>query len=50
MKNQIKALAITNTVLLVGLIIFILVVKPTTESGEKVSYIPSKDDEPAVTE
>lgn len=38
MKNPMKVLAITNLVLLVGLIVFIMVAKQHTESGEKVGY------------
>jgi len=46
MKNPIKALAITNTILLVGLIIFVAVaVRPQTESGEKINLIPKKNQE-----
>lgn len=47
MKNPIKVLAITNTILLVGLIVFILVAKQRTETGEKVGYFLPKEDESA---
>ncbi len=48
MHNPIKTLAIVNMVLLIGLIVFILVAKQRTESGEKVGYF-LKEDEPTVT-
>lgn len=45
MKNPIKVLAITNTILLVGLIVFVLVAKSRTESGEKVGYFLKEEEE-----
>ena len=44
MKNPMKALAVTNLILLVGLIVFIMVAKQRTD-GEKVGYfLPKPDD------
>jgi hypothetical protein len=48
MHNHMKVLAVANMVLLIGLIVFILVAKQRTESGEKVGYF-LKDDEPTAT-
>jgi hypothetical protein len=45
MKNPMKVLAITTLVLLVGFIVFILVAKQTTESGDKVGYFLKKDED-----
>jgi hypothetical protein len=45
MKNPIKALAITNTVLLVGLILFLVFAGGKTESGEKVNFFSKRDDD-----
>ena len=49
MKNPIKVLAITNTILLVSLIVFVLVAKSRTESGEKVGYFLKDAEEPTET-
>lgn len=49
MKNPMKVLAITNLVLLVGLIVFIMVAKMHTESGEKVGYFLKNAEEGSQT-
>lgn len=47
MKNPIKTLAILNTVLLVGVIVFLVFAK--TESGEKVKFSLKNADESDTT-
>lgn len=49
MKNPMKVLAITNLVLLVALIVFILVAKQHTESGEQVGYFLKNAEEGSQT-
>lgn len=49
MKNPMKILAVVNLTLLVGLIIFILVAKARTESGEKVGYFLNNEADASTT-
>lgn len=48
--NPLKTLQIINTILLIGVIVFLIFGTAKTESGEKVKFFPPKDRDRAAAE